>query len=120
MILGISQPTFMPYAGYFGLLDYADCFVFLDNVQFDKRSWQQRNYIFMDKKAYLLTVPVLSKGKFHQKIDRVKILNDKSKEEVLLKMMFPSWGIDLLLLRGEGPHLEYVKLLLERRLVAHL
>ena len=86
MILGISQPTFMPYAGYFGLLDYADCFVFLDNVQFDKRSWQQRNYIFMDKKAYLLTVPVLSKGKFHQKIDRVKILNDKSKEEVLLKI----------------------------------
>ena len=68
MILGISQPTFMPYAGYFGLLDYADCFVFLDNVQFDKRSWQQRNYIFMDKKAYLLTVPVLSKGKFQQKI----------------------------------------------------
>lgn len=86
MIIGISQPTFMPYAGYFGLLDYVDCFVFLDDVQFDKRSWQQRNYIFLDKKAYLLTVPVLSKGKFHQKISNVKILNNKSKEKILLKI----------------------------------
>ena len=86
MILGISQPTFVPYAGYFGLLDYADCFVFLDNVQFDKRSWQQRNYIFMRQKSLFVNCPSLPKGKFHQKIDRVKILNDKSKEEVLLKI----------------------------------
>ena len=45
MKIAISQPTFFPWQGYFALIDYVDEFIFLDNVQFDKRSWQQRNYI---------------------------------------------------------------------------
>ena len=43
--ISIMQPTFLPYVGFFALMDYVDEFVFLDNVQFDKRSWQQRNYL---------------------------------------------------------------------------
>jgi hypothetical protein len=73
MKLGISQPTFLPWAGYFGLINYTDQFVFLDNVQFDKRSWQQRNNIKLNEKSFLLSVPVISKNKSNQKINEVFI-----------------------------------------------
>ena len=45
MLLGISQPTFFPWIGYFAFLDKIQKIIFLDDVQFEKRSWQQRNYI---------------------------------------------------------------------------
>ena len=73
MILGISQPTFLPWVGYFGLLDFVDEFVFLDDVQFNKRSWQQRNNIKINKQTFFLTVPVISKNKYNQKINEVLI-----------------------------------------------
>ena len=67
MLLGISQPTFMPWIGYFAFLDKIDNLVFLDSVQFEKRSWQQRNNIRLNNQKYLLTLPVKSKGKFFSK-----------------------------------------------------
>ena len=83
MIIGISQPTFFPWPGYFGLLDFVDQFIFLDDVQFDKRSWQQRNYIYLNNKNFLLTLPVISKGKLHQKIKDVKINNKEDKKKII-------------------------------------
>lgn len=41
----IMQPTFLPWLGYFALMKESDVFVFLDDVQFVKRSWQCRNQI---------------------------------------------------------------------------
>jgi len=73
MKIAISQPTFFPWSGYFALIDYVDEFIFLDIVQFDKRSWQQRNYIKLNGNKHLITVPVISKNKFNQKINEVKI-----------------------------------------------
>lgn len=45
MIVSISQPTLFPWIGYFNLIKNSDIFVFLDNVKFEKRSWQMRNRI---------------------------------------------------------------------------
>ena len=73
MNISISQPTFLPYEGYFGLINYVDKFIFLDNVQFNKRSWQQRNWLIIGKKEKLLTIPVLSKSKFHQILNEAEI-----------------------------------------------
>ena len=67
------QPTFMPYGGFFALINYVDEFILLDNIQFNKRSWQQRNYIKNNQEKELITIPVLSKKKFDQKILEVKI-----------------------------------------------
>ena len=47
MIIAISQPTFVPWLGYFDIIKKSDIFVFLDNVKFEKRSWQMRNKIKM-------------------------------------------------------------------------
>ena len=73
MKLAIMQPTFLPWPAYFALINYVDEFIFLDNVQFDKRSWQQRNFIISNNKKTLLTVPVISKNRFDQTINEVEI-----------------------------------------------
>ena len=72
--LAIMQPTFLPWIGYFALINRVDEFVFLDQVQFDKRSWQQRNKIKTPNGAIWLTIPVLSKGRATQAISDVEIL----------------------------------------------
>ena len=59
MKVAIMQPTYLPWSGYFGLLNSVDLFVYLDSVQFDKRSWQQRNQIKSVNGPQWLTVPVL-------------------------------------------------------------
>lgn len=60
MIAVIMQPTYLPWTGYFDLMDTADVFVILDTVQFEKQAWQQRNRIKVGKdEAKWLTVPVV-------------------------------------------------------------
>jgi len=43
--IAIAQPTYLPWLGYFDLIDQVERFVVLDSVQFEKQSWQQRNRI---------------------------------------------------------------------------
>jgi hypothetical protein len=74
--IAIMQPTYLPWLGYFDLIDRSDIFVLLDSVQFDKRSWQQRNRIKTPNGELMLTVPVLTKGRSDQNICDVMI--DKS------------------------------------------
>ncbi|NCY20341.1 hypothetical protein EBX31_00100 [bacterium] len=76
MRVAIMQPTYLPWAGYFGLMQAVDLFIFLDSVQFAKRSWQQRNQIKTPQGPLWLTIPVLSKGKQEQTIREVVINQD--------------------------------------------
>jgi len=56
--IAIMQPTFLPWAGYFDLIDQADHFVYLDTVEFSKQSWQQRNRIKSAAGPSWLSLPV--------------------------------------------------------------
>ena len=86
--VSIMQPTFLPWTGYFKMILRSDLFVFLDDVQFDKRSWQQRNKILKnDGKEFLLTIPVKSKGKFFQKINEVEVDNSTNWKDKHLKLL---------------------------------
>jgi hypothetical protein len=67
------QPTYIPWIGYFDLMDQADVFVFLDSVAFAKRSWQQRNRIKTNQGELLLTIPVQNKGLRHQLICETRL-----------------------------------------------
>lgn len=73
MKAAISQPTYLPWIGYFDLIDQVDTFVILDSVQFEKRSWQQRNRIKTLKGLQWITVPVAVRGKQGQRIDEAEI-----------------------------------------------
>ena len=73
MKVAISQPTYLPWLGYLDLIDQVDTFVLLDNVQFEKQSWQQRNRIKTPTGLQWLTVPVLFRGRFGQLINEVEM-----------------------------------------------
>jgi hypothetical protein len=65
----------MPWMGYFGMIDIADVFVFYDDVQFEKQSWQQRNRIKSSNGELWLSIPIIRD--FGQKINEVQINNAK-------------------------------------------
>ncbi len=67
----IHQPQFLPWLGYLDKIDQSDCFVILDNVQFKKNEWQNRNRIRTAQGWQWVTVPVLHS--FGQLIREVRI-----------------------------------------------
>jgi len=71
-ICSIMQPTYLPWIGYFNLIHSSDFFVFLDDVQFSKQSWQNRNKILIKKKIHWLTIPVIKK-RLEDRIYQIKI-----------------------------------------------
>jgi hypothetical protein len=73
MRIAICQPTYLPWLGYFDLMDQVDRFVLLDTVQFEKQSWQQRNRIKTPTGLQWLTVPVVFRGRLGQKVEEVEI-----------------------------------------------
>ncbi len=52
------QPTYLPWLGYFDMIDQVDTFVFFDDVQLVKRSWGVRNRIKTANGELMLTVPI--------------------------------------------------------------
>jgi hypothetical protein len=71
--LVVLQPGYLPWLGYFDLLQKADIFVHYDDVQFDKHGWRNRNRVKGPKGAIWLTVPVLHHGRMGQSILDVEI-----------------------------------------------
>lgn len=71
----IMQPTFDPWLGYFHLIDNADIFVFLNDVQLSKQSWQTRNRIKTKDGALILTVPVIH-GKHQEQLIKDTVIHE--------------------------------------------
>ena len=67
----IMQPSYLPWLGYFSLIDQADEFVLLDSVQFSHQGWQQRNRVRYKDGYTWLTVPARRPSK--QKLCDVRI-----------------------------------------------
>lgn len=53
------QPTYFPWAGYFNLISKVDYFIFLDDAQFQKGTWHNRNKLLVNTVATWLTIPVI-------------------------------------------------------------
>jgi hypothetical protein len=73
----ISQPTFLPWIGWFDLVDQSDVMVILDDVQFAKRSWQQRNRVRTPSGLDFISVPVKVSGRYEQRIVDCKLVDDR-------------------------------------------
>lgn len=58
MKLAIMQPYFIPYIGYFQLINAVDVFVVYDNIQFTKKGWFHRNRILVNGKDKMFSVPL--------------------------------------------------------------
>jgi hypothetical protein len=80
--LVVMQPTVLPWAGYFNLMHLADEFVFHDDIQLEKRSWQTRNRLLFDGKVEWISVPILHVGET-QKISETKVMIDNKWKDKL-------------------------------------
>ena len=80
------QPSFFPWAGYFNLASMADVFVFLDDVQLEKQSWQTRNRILLQGKPAWISVPVLHRN-LHQTIKETEVCDQYKWRGKLLRQL---------------------------------
>jgi hypothetical protein len=71
--VAILQSAYIPWKGYFDIIGTVDHFVLYDDVQFRKRHWHNRNRITGPDGPLWLTIPVATKGDFHQPIDEVLV-----------------------------------------------
>jgi hypothetical protein len=84
--LGVMQPYFFPYLGYFQYVHACDEFILYDDVQFIMRGWINRNNILMGGKAFLFTVP-LKKASPNRTIAETMVAWDGGWEEKLLRTL---------------------------------
>jgi WbqC-like protein family. len=73
--VAIVQSCYIPWKGYFDLINLADEFVLYDDRQFTRRDWRNRNRIKTAQGTRWLTIPVEAKGRYHQRIDET-VIND--------------------------------------------
>jgi hypothetical protein len=70
--IAIIQSNYIPWKGYFNIIKDVDEFVLLDDVQYTRRDWRNRNIIKTQHGLKWLTIPVNVKGKFDSKINEVE------------------------------------------------
>lgn len=78
MIASVHQPQYLPWLGYFQKIYHSDVFVFLDDVQYKKREYQNRNRIRTKSGCIWLTVPVLKNEEPYPNISNVYIDNSRN------------------------------------------
>ncbi len=84
MKIAIMQPYFVPYLGYFQLINEVDIFVFYDDVNFINRGWINRNTITMNNEIKRFTVPLI-KSSQNKKINEIDVNWDSKEINKLLK-----------------------------------
>jgi hypothetical protein len=66
--VAIVQSNYIPWKGYFDVINWVDEFILYDDAQYTRRDWRNRNRIKSSKGIQWLTVPVETKNKYAQKI----------------------------------------------------
>lgn len=95
--VAVMQPYWMPYLGYFKLIQQVDKFIFLDDVQYIKGGWINRNRFLVGGQERYFTLPV--KYKFGMKINEVGSGMNEHMKSKLLKTFdlnykkFPGYGV---------------------------
>jgi WbqC-like protein family len=71
--VAVVQSNYIPWKGYFDLIAAVEEFILLDDVQYTRRDWRNRNKIKTAQGLKWLTIPVQVKGRYHQRIDETLI-----------------------------------------------
>lgn len=77
--VAIVQSNYLPWKGYFDLINSVDEFILYDEVQYTRRDWRNRNLIKTPKGLEWITVPVEVKGQYTAPIRDIRIAD-------------PGWG----------------------------
>lgn len=79
--IAILQSNYIPWKGYFDLMNWVDEFILYDDVQYTRRDWRNRNKIKTPNGLVWLTIPVRVKGRYDQKINQTVIRDESWKEK---------------------------------------
>ena len=90
MIVAVHQPQYLPWLGYFDKIRRADVFCYLNDVQYKKNEWQNRNRIKTAQGWQWMTVPV--RYRFPQKINEVFINNAVEWKKKHLQAMLTNYN----------------------------
>ena len=90
MIVAVHQPQYLPWLGYFDKIRRADVFCYLDNVQYKKNDWQNRNRVKTARAWQWITVPVCYR--YPQKIFEVTINNTVNWKHKHLQALITNYG----------------------------
>jgi len=90
MKVGIMQPYFFPYIGYFQLINAVDKFILYEDVNYKKNGWINRNNILIDGKSVLFSVPLKGISQ-NKKINEVFMLNEISWKKKILTTIYQNY-----------------------------
>jgi hypothetical protein len=89
--IAVMQPYLFPYIGYFQLLNAADKFVILDDVNFIKKGWINRNKILVNNEPAYFTIPLV-KSSQNKLIKDIAISYENNWQEKFLKTIERSYS----------------------------
>ena len=90
MKIGIMQPYFFPYIGYWQLINAVDKYVIYDDVNYIKNGWINRNNILLNGQKHLVTLPLDGASSF-ELIKNTKITSNQKVKEKLLRTIKNSY-----------------------------
>lgn len=83
MIVSIHQPNFLPFVGYFSKMKNSDIFILLDDCQYEKNDFTNRNKIKTASGEQWITLPVDQKP-LHKQVKEVKLFQYPKYSEKIL------------------------------------
>lgn len=84
MKIGIMQPYFFPYIGYWQLINCVDNYVIYDDVNYIKGGWINRNNIALNGNKHLITLPLVNSSSF-KPICEIEVTKDEIAKNKILK-----------------------------------
>lgn len=85
--VAVLQSNYIPWKGYFDLINSVDEFILFDDMQYTRRDWRNRNRIKTSKGSEWITIPVCVKGRYHQKINETVVTSDQWSAEHWKKLL---------------------------------
>src|SRR5215204_4480582 len=71
--VAIVQSSYIPWKGYFDIINSVDEFILYDECQYTRRDWRNRNRIKTERGTPWLTIPVHVKGRYTQRVDETTV-----------------------------------------------
>lgn len=84
MKIAIMQPYFLPYIGYWQLINAVEVFVIYDNIQYTKKGWFNRNRFLQNGKDALFSIP-LKKDSDFLNVDQRVISSEFNRKKLIAK-----------------------------------
>lgn len=75
--VAIIQSNYIPWKGYFDIINCVDEFILYDEVQYTRNDWRNRNRIISSDKLLWLTIPVAAKNHYEKAISSVTVADSK-------------------------------------------